>query len=104
MAHDYVTKKELTEALGEHSNKIVEDLTEVITAGFGLAATKRDLQAANTQLAEIKEAMATKDDIADLEHKLVEDTGAITKTEYGHHQSVAQRLAHLEKQVFPKNP
>ena len=62
-------------------------------------ATKKDLFEMETR---IRENMATKEDIRTLETKLVEDTGAITGVEQKHYRSHAQRIARLEKEVFPE--
>lgn len=71
-------------------------------------ATKDDLKAFATkddirQLEKnIRQDMATKDHIKDLEKKLIEDTDAVTGVEQKHYRSHAQRIARLEKEVFPK--
>ncbi|HLC99632.1 MAG TPA: hypothetical protein VJC11_01565 [Patescibacteria group bacterium] len=68
-------------------------------------ATKDDLKAyakrTEEQFDEIRGKMATKDDIRELEAKLIDDTGAITGVEQKHFRSHAQRITRLEKAVFP---
>ncbi len=70
-------------------------------------ATKNDITHLRTEMNkkfdEVREEMATKKDVHDLEQKLIEDTGAITGTEQKHYRSHAQRIARLEKEVFDKN-
>lgn len=69
-------------------------------------ATRDDLKAmekrTNDRFDEMRMEMATKSDILELERKLIEDTDAMTGVEQKHYRSHAQRIAHLEKEVFPK--
>ena len=113
---DYVTKKDLKEALG----KVVDDITEVIRDGFSLVATKKEVEQLRSEMAtkddlkKLEQRMATKEDIkelrdeiggdiAALEKKLLEDSSAIAAVHDTEHELLVHRVEALEHHAgFPK--
>lgn len=74
--------------------RTVARIDETVTRMETNMATKDDIY-------QIRREMATKDGLAELEQKLIDDTGAVSGTEQRHFRSLTQRVARLEKTVFP---
>ena len=99
------TKKEsLLEVIARNVASIRDDMAMQNDVAM---ATKNDITSLRTEMKQGFEAVdrqlrdkATKDDIRELENKLIEDTGAVTGVEQKHYRSHAQRIARLEKTVF----
>lgn len=64
--------------------------------------TKTDVAELRLEMNERLDDVAHKDDIRDLETKLVEDTSTVTGVEQKHYDSITQRVVRLEKAVFDK--
>lgn len=63
-------------------------------------ATKTDIAELRLEMNERFDDVASKDDLHDLETKLIEDTGIITGVEKKHYDSLTQRVIKLEEKVF----
>lgn len=63
-------------------------------------ATKKDLANLETRLT--NKIDKVQESVESLDKKLIEDTGAMTGVEQTHNRSLVQRVARLEKKVFPK--
>ena|SRR3989338_10711399 len=95
-----ISNEDLLEAMGNGFQSMEDRMaTKDDLKAF---ASKRDFAEFRLEINESLKSVATKDDLRDLENKLIEDTGAVTGVEQKHYRSHAQRIARLEKEVFPK--